>query len=113
MFKVFRIEEFEKKMYKLLALHERERVTKLEAEIAKNPFTGKPLRFTFLREKRIDGKRMYFLIYEELSLALMVSISDKKTQQKTIDELKSLLPEFRKLAEKLQHLPDSSYSSSL
>lgn len=98
-------------MNKLLALHERERVTKLEAEIAQNPFTGKPVRFAFLREKRIDGKRLYFLVYEDLRLVLMVSVSDKKTQQATIDEIKSSLPAFRTLAEKLQNSPDSPNSS--
>lgn len=112
MFRVFRLQEFEKMVNKLLALHERERITKLEAEIAQNPLTGKPLHSAFLREKRIDGKRAYFLVYEDLRMVLMVSVSDKKTQQATIDEIKSLLPAFRMLAEKLQNSPDSPNSPS-
>ena len=99
MFKVVRLEEFERKIMKILTPQDEQRIGDIETEIAGNPFTGKPLYSFFLREKRVDGKRVYFLIYEDLKIALMVSISDKKRQQQTIDEIKSMLPQFRKLAE--------------
>ncbi len=101
MFKVFRLQEFEKRMNKFLTKEEQIRVDKIEDEIAERGFTGNPLGFKFLREKRIDGKRIYFLVYEDLKSALMVSVSDKKTQQETIDRIKRLLPEFKKLTEEL------------
>ena len=101
MFKVYRTKEFEKLMSKLLTEEERKRVDKIEEEIVENGFTGSPLRFDFLREKRISGKRIYFLVYEEFKSALMVSLSDKKAQQETIDKIKEYLPEFRKLMEKI------------
>ncbi|MEK6854429.1 MAG: hypothetical protein AABX60_03770 [Nanoarchaeota archaeon] len=54
MFRIIRTEEFEKRMRKLLAPYEHRRITAIEAEILENPFTGKPLQSTFLREKRIN-----------------------------------------------------------
>ena len=101
MFKVYRTKEFEELMGKLLTKEEQKRVDKIEEEIAETSFTGSPLGFNFLREKRISGKRIYFLVYEEFKSALMVSLSDKKAQQETIDKIKEYLPEFRKLMEKM------------
>lgn len=100
MFKVYRTKEFEDLMSKLLTQEEQKRVEKIEEEIAETGFTGDPLGFKFLREKRISGKRIYFLIYEEFKAALMVSLSDKKAQQETIDKIKEYLPEFKRLIEK-------------
>lgn len=99
MFKVFRTEEFEHKMEKLLTREQHKIVDNIEDEIAEKGFTGDPLGFRFLREKRIRDKRVYFLVYEDLKAVLMVSISDKKTQQQTIDKIKTFLPEFRKFIE--------------
>ncbi|MBI2139793.1 hypothetical protein HYU14_02625 [Candidatus Woesearchaeota archaeon] len=97
MFKVFRTDEFEKLMGKLLTPEEMLRVENIEGEIAEKGITGDPLGYPFIREKRISGKRVYFLVYEEYRAALMVSISDKKTQQATIEEIKVYLPEFKRL----------------
>lgn len=101
MFKVYRTKEFEKLMGKLLTEEEQKRVDKIEEEIAKIGFTGNPLGFNFLREKRISGKRIYFLVYEEFKAVLMVSLSDKKAQQETIDKINEYLPEFKRLIEKI------------
>ena len=101
MFKVYRTEEFERLTIKLLTNEEKIRVTKIEEEIEEIGFTGDPLGFKFLREKRIAGKRVYFVVYEEFQAALMVSISDKKVQQETIDKIKEYLPEFKKLMKEL------------
>lgn len=62
---------------------------------------GKKLTYDFLREKKIGGKRIYYLVYEDISLILLVSASDKKMQQATIDEIKFLLPEFKKYTNEL------------
>ena len=101
MFKVYRTSEFERLMNKLLTKEEQTRVNNIEKEISEKGFTGDSLGFKFLREKRISGKRIYFLVYEDLESALMVSISDKKAQQETIDKIKVYLPEFRRLMEEL------------
>jgi len=101
MFKVFRLQEFEDLIDKKLTYEERERVEKIEEEIAEVGFTGKPLGLRSLREKRLAGKRVYFIIYDDLKVALMVAVSDKKTQLVTIDKIKTFLPEYRVVAEKM------------
>ena len=87
-FKVFRTQEFERKMIKLLTKEQQKRVDKIEDEISQKGFTGDSLGFRFLREKRVENKRVYFLVYEDLKSVLMVSVSDKKAQQETIDKIK-------------------------
>ncbi len=64
MFKVYRTQEFENLLNKLLTKNDIARVNKIEEEISERGFTGKPLGYNFLREKRINGKRVYFLVYE-------------------------------------------------
>ena len=71
---------------------------KLPAKLAENPFVGDPLNYSFLREKRIKEKRIYYLIYEDIKLVLLVATSGKKDQQKTIDHIKGHLDEFKKVA---------------
>ena len=87
-FKVFRTQEFERKMAKLLTKEQQKRIDKIEDEISQKGFTGDSLGFRFLREKRVENKRVYFLVYEDLKSVLMVSVSDKKAQQETIDKIK-------------------------
>ncbi|MBI4145967.1 hypothetical protein HY489_01370 [Candidatus Woesearchaeota archaeon] len=70
-------------------------------KLAVNPFIGDPLSYPFLRERRVGEKRVYYLIYEDLKLVLLVATSGKKDQQATIDHIKVNLPEFRKEAEKI------------
>ena len=59
------------------------------------------LSYPFLREKRVKEKRIYYLIYEDLKLVLLVALSGKKNQQATIDHIKNGLNEFRKVAENI------------
>lgn len=101
MFKVYRTQEFERLINKLLNKEEKTRIDKMEEEIAEKGFTGKPLSFEFLREKKISNKRIYFIVYEELKAVLMVSLSDKKAQQETIDKIKEYFPEFKRLMSEL------------
>ena len=64
-------------------------------------FVGQQLRYPFLREKRIKDKRVYYLIYEDLKLVLLVAVSGKKGQQSTIDHIVSQFKEYRKVAEQI------------
>ena len=78
---------------------DREAAEKLPNKLAENPFVGDQLSFPFLREKKIKEKRVYYLIYEDLKLVLLIATSGKKDQQETIDHIKSQLGEYRKVAE--------------
>ena len=78
---------------------DREAAEKLPKQLSINPFVGSPLGYPFLREKRIREKRVYYLVYEDLKLVLLVATSGKKDQQATIDDLKEHLDNFREIAE--------------
>tara|TARA_Y100000310_G_scaffold240125_1_gene243931 strand:- start:3504 stop:3839 length:336 start_codon:yes stop_codon:yes gene_type:complete len=74
---------------------------KVEKKLADNPYVGDQCQYKFLREKRIGGKRIYFLVYDDLSLVLLVATSGKKDQQDTIDHIIHQFNEFKELAEEI------------
>lgn len=80
---------------------ERNIAEKIPKKLAENPYIGKPLNYPFLREKKIKGKRIYYLIYDDLRLVLLIATSDKNDQQEVINFIKSNLFEFRKVAEEI------------
>jgi len=86
-FRVIQFETFKKKFSKLTP-EEQEMILSFAKKLKENPFLGKPLGTAFLREKKFDGKRAYFVVYEKEQYILMVRISDKKDQQKEIEEVK-------------------------
>ena len=95
MFQVFRVAEFENDIQKELSYEQQRQVKILERkQLTINPYVGDPLGYRFFREKKIGSKRIYYLIYDKLQAVLMVAISDKKAQQKTIDIIKTRLDEF-------------------
>lgn len=73
---------------------EQARIKKAILQLKTKPYTGKPLGFDFFREKKIEGKRLYFLIYEEFVVVFVIAFGGKKTQQGTINEIKNKLPEY-------------------
>lgn len=80
---------------------ERDVAEKIPKKLAENPYIGKPLNYPFLREKKIKEKRIYYLIYDDLKLVLLIATSDKKDQQEVINFVKNNLSEFRKVAEEI------------
>lgn len=70
-------------------------------QLAVNPYVGSQLRYKFLREKRIREKRIYYLVYDDLSAVLIVAFSGKKEQAETIDKIVQTLPEFKIYLENL------------
>lgn len=71
---------------------------KIPARLKSNPNIGKPLAYPFIREIRVREKRVYYLVYDELHLVLLVAVSGKKDQQDTINHIKENLAEFRLIA---------------
>jgi putative component of toxin-antitoxin plasmid stabilization module len=61
---------------------------------------GRPIGYPFFREKKFGKYRAYFLVYEELDVVLLITISDKKAQQETIDRIKDQLDHYRELITK-------------
>ena len=77
------------------------RLDKIEDQLVENAHQGDPLNIKWFREKRIDEKRVYFIIYEDLGAVFMVAISGKKDQQKVINTVRLLFDSFRKEIENL------------
>ena len=78
---------------------DKEGALKIPDQLKENPLIGKPLGYPFLREKKIKERRIYYLVYEDLKIVLLVAASGKKDQQATIDHIKKNLHEFKKIAE--------------
>jgi mRNA-degrading endonuclease RelE of RelBE toxin-antitoxin system len=100
MFTVIGTETYLKEIEKWPKL-DREAVKKIPLQLQENPLVGKPLSYRFLREKKVREKRVYYLVYDDLHLVLLVATSGKKDQQNTINHLKEQLKEFRSIAEEL------------
>ena len=98
MYAVYGTQKFDKEFSKQLSPKEQREVKKFEKEkLTENPYSGDPLGYAFFREKKLGGKRVYFLVYDDIKAVLMVGISDKKTQQETIEGIKARLSDYYKV----------------
>jgi len=92
MYSVFRTEKFDKELAKQFSKEEQRQVENFEKkQLVENPYVGDPLGYKFFREKKVGGKRVYFLIYDDIKAVLMVAVSDKKVQKETIGDIKGML----------------------
>lgn len=85
-----------------------QRIGRIEQNLALHPMAGNPLRYTFFREKRVSEMRVYYLVYEDIRIVLIIGISDKKAQSAFIDWVCKSLPEFRRHLEELLRRRDES-----
>ena len=85
---------------KLLPKDYQEQIKGFIKELKQNYNTDKPLSYPFFREKKMEKYRVYFLVYEDLDAVLLVTISDKKAQQDTIDNIKIQLDYYKELIKK-------------
>lgn len=104
---VYTLNVFDKNMEKL-SYSDKEIINKWSLQLKENPYTGDQVRYRFFREKRLREKRIYYLVYDDISIVLIVAISGKKAQQETIDEIVKYFKEYRDYAEKLSNSSDSS-----
>ena len=96
MFRTFIIEKLLKDIYKYLSKIEIKELNSFKIRLRENPYLGDPIRVPYIREKKIKGKRVYFIIYEKYNAILFVAISNKKQQKRTIDAIFTDLKEFEK-----------------
>jgi mRNA-degrading endonuclease RelE of RelBE toxin-antitoxin system len=94
-YEVYTTESFDKEIEKL-SDSDKEIIQKIFLQLRENPYVGDQIRYRFFREKRIKEKRVYYLVYDDLSAVLVVAFGGKKAQQETIDEIIKMLPEFKK-----------------
>ena len=88
MLTIFKTNEFDEN-YNKLGNSEQKRADKIRDQLSKNgDLIGKPLSgLKFFREKKFNGKRIYYLVYKEFNVILVVAISNKKAQQATINQI--------------------------
>ena len=98
MYTIFHTEKFDRELARQFSKEEQRQVENFEKkQLVGNPNVGKPLGYRFFREKKAGGKRVYFLIYEDVNAVLMVAVSDKKAQQETIDDIRSRLEDYHEV----------------
>ena len=97
MFKVFTTEEFDKDFNKLDKSEQIRAVKVIKQLKEQGDQVGKPLSgLSFFKEKRLNGKRLYFLVYKDISIILALTISDKKAQQVTINQILVDIAEYQR-----------------
>lgn len=99
-YEVYTTKSFDKETKKL-SKDEQERMQKIFLQLKENPYVGDQLQYRHLREKRIREKRIYYLVYDDLSAVLVVAVSGKKNQQATINHIIDNFDEYKKYLEKL------------
>ena len=99
---VYALNVFDKEMNKLPEF-ERSIIQKIFLQLKENPYVGQQMRYRFFREKRIREKRIYYLVYDNLKIVLIVAIGGKKFQEETIDKIVIYFEEYRRYAERLSN----------
>ena|SRR3989338_7205170 len=89
------------KLFKKLQPEAQKVFKKRFAKGSQNPYCiGKKLRvYEWFRELKYRNLRVYYLIYDEKIIVLFVGISDKKSQQRVIDNVSSNLQAFKEFVE--------------
>jgi mRNA-degrading endonuclease RelE of RelBE toxin-antitoxin system len=106
-YSVYALNVFDKEMNKLPEF-DKEIIQKILLQLKENPYVGDQIRYKFFREKRVREKRIYYLVYDDLKIVLMVAIGGKKVQEETIDEIVKYFKEYRKYVERLSNSSNSS-----
>ena len=96
MFRIFKTKEFETDLEKL-DNSEKIVVNKILKQLKEiGDSVGKPLSgLSFFKEKKIKGKRIYFLVYKSWGTILLLAISDKKAQNATINAILLNIAEYQ------------------
>lgn len=99
-YRVFTTREFDKS-FDRLDNSDKIKVRKILNQLKeRGDSSGKPLKFPYFRERKFEGKRLYYLVYKEHLIILAVAISNKKTQQETIEAITSELRDYKDIIDK-------------
>ncbi|MBI4158754.1 hypothetical protein HY500_00675 [Candidatus Woesearchaeota archaeon] len=90
---ILKTEIFEKKFSKLDKSIQQQ-IESIRDQLKINPYIGKPLHVDYLREKKVGKFRIYYLIYQEYVIIYMITISEKKDQQKAINTIRLFLDKY-------------------
>ncbi|MBS3155722.1 type II toxin-antitoxin system RelE/ParE family toxin [Candidatus Woesearchaeota archaeon] len=83
---VLKTEMFERKFSKLDKSIQKE-IEDIKNQLKINPYVGRELKYEFFREKKVGKFRIYYLIYKKYVIVYLITVSEKKDQQKTINTI--------------------------
>ncbi len=72
-----------RRLYRKLSENDKEYIREMSRFLADNP-SGQTLRYSWFREKRNKGKRLYYLVDDELKRVIFIAYGNKKAQKDTI-----------------------------
>jgi len=99
-YRLFTTQEFDDD-FNSLDESEKSRVRKILNQLREQgDGVGKPLKYPYFREKKFENKRLYFLVYKDSLIIVALAISDKKTQQETINRIISELKNYKDIINK-------------
>ncbi|MBI2147631.1 hypothetical protein HYU19_04095 [Candidatus Woesearchaeota archaeon] len=75
------------KVYEASEKKEQQWIDKMKDQLVNALLVGKPLRYSWFREKKFENKRLYYLINEKTEKALLVAYGAKKDQQAIITHI--------------------------
>jgi hypothetical protein len=78
---------FEKRFSKIIPFNLQEQTRERIKKLSLNPFVGKPLKYEFIRELKVEKFRVYFVVFEKEVIVMLADVSDKKHQQQVIDSI--------------------------
>ena len=93
-YQIFTTDEFDRDFDKIDSSIKKQIAKEID-QLESNPYRGKPLGYKFFREKKTGKYRFYYLVYEDHVIVFVIAISDKKGQQRVIDNIKKLIPFYR------------------
>lgn len=99
-YSVYVTKNFEKEI-SFLSEKEKRTINKIFQKLKTNPCSGDAIRYKFFREKRLKEKRIYYLVYDDLKIVLIVAFGGKKMQKETIDKIVKNFPKYREYAIKM------------
>jgi mRNA-degrading endonuclease RelE of RelBE toxin-antitoxin system len=102
LYKIHATEIFEKKFKKIIPDNKKADTKRRIEKLKLNPYIGKPLGSNFFRELKLDKFRIYYEIYDEEVVILLISISNKKQQHDTIEYIQSKREELRNCIKNLK-----------
>jgi len=59
----------------------------MKIQIQENPLSGKPIHSDWLKEKKFEDKRLYYLVSKTKQAILLIGFGDKKKQKKMIAQI--------------------------
>lgn len=103
-YNVYTTDEFDKDFEKLDQSIQQQIKNEID-QLEINPYVGKPLGYSFFREKKVQGYRFYYLIYDEYVVVFVVALSDKKDQRQIIGAIRHFIPFYKEEIKKKLNLP--------